>query len=216
MTGVILAGGKSSRMGSNKALLHVNGERMMDRTVRIYRDIFPEIILVTNEPLLYLDQDVTIVTDLVRHKGPLMGIYTGLFYASHDYIFIAACDMPFMSGDFIRYMVGCRGDADIVVPETEGGMEPLHAIYSKRCMGPIRRLLDADRLKVTGFYKGLRQKIIGKDEQGKYDPDGRMFLNLNKPEDLQGTAPLSTPRRAIPPGNCPIFTERSSDDGRES
>ncbi len=169
-------------MGSNKAFLRVNGERLIDRTVRIYRTIFPEIILVTNEPQLFLDQNVTIVTDLVKNKGPLMGIYTGLFFASSAYIFITACDMPSLSSEFIRNMIQPT-DEDIIVPSSPGGLEPLHAVYSKRCMEPIGRLLDANQLKVTGFYKGLRQKIIGEETVKIFDPQGRMFLNINTPED---------------------------------
>ena len=185
VTGIILAGGKNTRMGSNKAFLRLDEERLIDRTVRIYQDIFPEIILVTNEPLLYLDQKIMIVTDLTRHKGPLMGIYTGLFFAFYEHIFITACDMPFLNRDFIEYMIEIRGGYDIVVPETAGGLEPLHAVYSRNCMGPIRRLLDTDRLKVTGFYKGLKKRIVDQDTQQKFDPQGKMFLNINKPADLE-------------------------------
>ena len=168
-------------MGSNKAFLRINGERLIDRTVRIYRSIFSEIILATNEPLLYLDQDITIVTDLIKNKGPLMGIYTGLFYASSDYIFVAACDMPSLNSEFIKYMINDPDDADIIVPMSKGDLEPLHAVYSKRCMGPIRRLLGSDRLKVTGFYKEMKQKIIGEEVLERFNSDGRMFANVNTP-----------------------------------
>lgn len=186
MTGVILSGGKNTRMGSNKAFLRVDGERLIDRTVRIYRDLFPEVMIVTNEPLAYLDLNVTIVTDLAKDKGPLMGIYTGLFYASSDHIFIAACDMPFFNPAFIRYMVNTTTmEDDIVVPAASGDrFEPLHAVYSKRCLGPIRRLLDTNRLKITGFYRGMRQKVIGEDTLGSFDSDKRLFINVNTPEDL--------------------------------
>ena len=176
-------GGKNTRMGTNKAFLAVEGERLIDRTVRIYRDIFDEIILVTNEPHLYYDIDVTLVIDLVKHKGPLMGIYTGLFYASSDPVFFAACDMPFLSAEFIRYLLVQSRDADIVVPETADGFQPLHAVYSKSCMGTIQRLLTQDKLKVTGFYKGMKLKIIGPDAIRRFDPDGQMFLNVNTPEE---------------------------------
>ena len=184
MTGILLSGGKNRRMGTNKAFLQIDGERLIDRSIRLYRSIFSEIILVTNEPRLYLDQDVTIVTDLTKDKGPLMGIYTGLFYASSEDIFVAACDMPYLNGDFIRYMIDQRGDEDIVAPLSGDRPEPLHAIYSKRCMSPIRGLLDSDHLKITGFYKGLRQKLIGGDVLQSFDPHGRMFINMNTPEDL--------------------------------
>ncbi|HAJ25744.1 MAG TPA: molybdenum cofactor guanylyltransferase [Syntrophus sp. (in: bacteria)] len=184
-TGIILTGGKNKRMGTNKAFLSVDGERLIDRTVRIYRDIFDEIILVTNEPHLYYDIDVTLVTDLVKDKGPLMGIYTGLFYAASDPVFFAACDMPFLSGEFIRYLLEQSRDADIVVPETADGFQPLHAVYSKSCMGTIQRLLLQDKLKVTGFYKGMKLKAIDPDAIGRFDPDGRMFLNVNTPEEYE-------------------------------
>jgi len=182
-TGIILTGGKNSRMGTNKAFLSLDGERLIDRTVRIYRDIFDEIILVTNEPHLYYDIDVTLVSDLVKDKGPLMGIYTGLFYAASDPAFFAACDMPFLSSEFIRYLLEQSRDADIVVPETADGFQPLHAVYSKSCMGTIQRLLQQDKLKVAGFYKGMKLKAIGADAIRRFDPDGRMFLNVNTPEE---------------------------------
>lgn len=183
MTGVILSGGKNSRMGSNKAFLDVGGERLIDRTVRIYREIFTKIILVTNEPHLYLDQDVTIVTDLEKNKGPLMGIYTGLFWASSDPVFFAACDMPFLNADFIRYLIEQAAGFDIVVPETADGLQPLHAVYSQGCLAPIKALLARDRLKVTGFYKGMKVKIVSQAVVQGFDPEGRPFLNINTPDE---------------------------------
>jgi len=170
-------------MGTNKAFLAMEGERLIDRTVRIYRDVFDEVILVTNEPHLYYDIDVTLVTDLIKDRGPLMGIYTGLFFAASDPVFFAACDMPFLSSGFIRFLLEQSRDAEIVVPETAEGFQPLHAIYSKSCMGTIQRLLSQDKLKVTGFYKGMKLKIIGADDIRRFDPDGRMFLNVNTPEE---------------------------------
>ena len=185
MTGALLSGGKNTRMGSNKAFLEVDGERLIDRAVRIYREIFDEIILVTNEPRLYLDQDVTIVTDLEKGKGPLMGIYTGLFWAAADPVFFAACDMPFLDVPFVRYLLEQSRDVDIVVPETADGLQPLHAVYSRRCLAPIKARLDRDRLKVTGFYKGLKVRTIPEQTIRSFDPQGRMFLNINTPEEYR-------------------------------
>jgi len=184
MTGVILSGGKNTRMGANKAFLEVDGERLIDRAVRIYREIFDEIILVTNEPGLYLDQDVTIVTDLEKGKGPLMGIYTGLFWAAADPVFFAACDMPFLQVAFIRHLLAQSRDADIVVPETADGPQPLHAVYSRRCLPVIKSLLARDRLKVTGFYKGMKVRTVSQEISRTFDPQCRMFLNVNTPEEF--------------------------------
>jgi len=185
MTGVILSGGKNTRMGSNKAFLKVDGERLIDRAVRIYREVCDEIILVTNEPQLYLDQDVSIVTDLEKSKGPLMGIYTGLFWAASETAFVAACDMPFLSAPFIRYLwEQSGGDVDIVVPETADGLQPLHAVYSRRCLPAIKARLDRDRLKVTGFYRGMKVRTVSEETIRRFDPHGRMFLNVNTVEEF--------------------------------
>jgi molybdopterin-guanine dinucleotide biosynthesis protein A len=190
MTGIILSGGKSSRMGANKAFLHVGGERLIDRTVRIFKEIFPEVILVTNSPLDYLDQDCTIATDIIKGKGPLGGIYTGLFHASHERIFMAACDMPFLNRAFIKYMMNHCADFDIVVPELPDGLQPLHAIYSRRCLPAIKRLIDKDQLKITGFYKGLKKLTIPEDVTKRFDPKGMMFINVNTEEDLERISSL--------------------------
>ncbi|MDI9569255.1 MAG: molybdenum cofactor guanylyltransferase [Pseudomonadota bacterium] len=185
MTGVILSGGKNTRMGANKAFLEMDGERLIDRAVRIYREIFDEIILVTNEPLLYLDWDVAIVTDLEKGKGPLMGIYTGLFWASSAAAFFAACDMPFLDAPFIRYLRDLsRDDVDIVVPETAEGLQPLHAVYSRRCLPAIKARLDRGRLKVTEFYRGMKVRTVPAETVRRFDPCGRMFLNVNTREEF--------------------------------
>jgi molybdopterin-guanine dinucleotide biosynthesis protein A len=185
MTGVILSGGKSTRMGTNKALLQVGGERLIDRTIRTFRDIFRETILVTNSPLDYIDQDCTIATDIIKGKGALGGIYTGLFYASCDHAFVAACDMPFLSKSFIEYMIENCGNHDIVVPEPSDGPQPLHAIYSKRCLPAIKRLIDQDQLKITGFYKGLKTRMIPDNVINRFDSGGKLFFNVNSQKDLE-------------------------------
>jgi molybdenum cofactor guanylyltransferase len=185
MTGIILSGGKSSRMGTNKAFLTVDGERLIDRTVRIFRDLFAEVMIVTNTPLEYIDLNIQVVTDIIRGKGSLGGIYTGLFFSSYDHAFAAPCDMPFLNREFIEYMISHRDNYDIVVPGTAAGVQPLHAIYAKRCVPVIRKLLEADKLKITGFYKGFRTLNVEEMEIRPFDPEGRIFLNVNTQEDLQ-------------------------------
>ncbi len=190
MTGIILSGGKNTRMGTNKAFLEVCGERLIDRTVRLFRELFDEVIVVTNEPLLYLSLDVTVVTDVMKGKGALGGIYSGIFYASSHQSFIAACDMPFLCKPFIEHMIANRDNADIVIPEKMGGgtrlIEPLHAVYAKTCLAPIRSLLVRNELKISGFFKGLRMRVIPEDTVKRFDPCGRMFMNVNTKQDLDG------------------------------
>jgi molybdenum cofactor guanylyltransferase len=184
MTGVILSGGKNRRMGENKAFLRVNGELLIDRTVRLFQAVFKEVIIVTSSPLDYLDQEANIVTDILPEKGPLGGIYTGLFYAREEYAFIAACDMPFLNRAFLEYMVRQTEGYDIIVPSLPEGFQPLHAIYARRCLPVIRGLLDRERLKITGFYPGHRLLTISPEVIHSFDPEGRMFINVNTPEEL--------------------------------
>ena len=186
MTGIILAGGKNSRMGTDKAFLEIDNERLIDRIVRIFREIFQEVILVTNSPLAYLDQDVEIVTDIFKDKGALGGIYTGLFYASYGHAFVSACDMPFLSRAFIEYMMERIGSyCDIMVPDPADGLQPLHAIYAKSCLPSIKKVITTDKLKITGFYRGLKIFRISEDIIKSFDPEGRMFFNVNSREDLK-------------------------------
>lgn len=185
MTGVILAGGKNSRIGTNKAFLVVNGSRIIDRTVGIFKDIFEEVIIVSNDPLAYLDQNVTIVTDIVPDKGALGGIYTGLFFASQSRAFVCACDMPFIAKKFIEYMISQAGSYDIVTPDAGDGWQPMHAIYDKKILPEMKSMLDQDKLKISGLYKSGRTLTIRGDIMDTFDPENKMFLNVNTFEDLQ-------------------------------
>jgi molybdopterin-guanine dinucleotide biosynthesis protein A len=193
MTGIILAGGKNSRMGTNKAFLEIDGIRLIDKAINIYREIFSEIIIVTNDPLSYIEfTDAEIVTDIYKGKGPLGGIYTGLFYSKNDYTFISACDMPYLNKDFISYLTTHTGKYDIIVPELSDGFQPLYAIYSQNCLSHIKKLLIADKLKITGFYKEVRQLSIPEEKIIPFNKDGRLFLNFNTPEDLEKEQKVSS------------------------
>jgi molybdopterin-guanine dinucleotide biosynthesis protein A len=185
-SGIILAGGHNFRMGAPKAFLAINGTRLIDIILKVYREIFSEIIIVTNDPLAYMEfSDAIIVTDIYKEKGALGGIYTGLFHTSHDYSLITPCDMPFLNKDFIRYLIGQIGKHDIIVPEPADGLQPLCAIYSKKCLLPIKRLLTAHKLKITGFYKEMRLLKIPEGKIAPFNQDGQLFLNINTPEDLK-------------------------------
>ncbi len=186
ITGIILAGGKNSRMGANKAFLTVDGIRLIDKTLSIYRQLFTEILIVTNDPLSYIEfKDVAVVTDIYKGKGPLGGIYTGLFYSKNNDAFACPCDMPFLNKDFIAFLIGQSGKHDIIVPQLPEGYQPLHAIYSRNCLPNIKRLLLMDKLKITGFYRDMRVLTIEEDQIKPFNPEGRLFQNLNTPEDVE-------------------------------
>ena len=185
MTGIILAGGGNTRMGQNKAFLRVGGERLIDRTVQLFRSLFREVIIVAANPLDYLDQDAVIVTDILPGRGALGGLYTGLFYAADEYAFVAACDIPFLNRSFIEYLASQANGYDIVIPAPPDGLQPLHAVYSRRCLPAIRSLLDRNRLQIKEFYPGRTILRIEPDILRSFDPEGRMFINVNTPDDLR-------------------------------
>lgn len=189
MTGVILSGGGNRRMGKNKAFLRIGGERLIDRTVRLFQAIFEQVIIVTASPLDYLDQKATIVTDILPEKGALGGLYTGLFFASTERVFVAACDMPFLDRAFLEYMIRQAAEYDIVVPAPPDGLQPLHAIYSRRSLPVIRSLLDRNRLQIKELYPSQRLLKIPPEVLLSFDPEGRIFLNVNTPEDLRKLEP---------------------------
>ncbi len=189
MTGIILSGGRSARMGENKAFLRVGGERLIDRTVRLFRAVFREVIIVTTSPLDYLDQEAAIATDILPERGALGGLYTGLFYTAEEYAFAAACDIPFLNRPFIEYMASQAEGYDIVVPAPPDGLQPLHAVYARRCLPAIRSLLDRGRLQIKEFYPGQRILKIPPETLHRFDPEGRMFLNVNTPEDFRKLPP---------------------------
>jgi len=189
VTGIILSGGKNRRMGENKAFLEVEGARIIDRTIGIFRETFEETIVVTNDPRAYVEFDVKIVTDIFPGKGPLGGLYTGLFYAAFEYAFATPCDMPFLNKEFIAFMKSQPRSYDILVPSLPSGFQPLHAIYSKKCLPFIRRLIDQDVLKIRGFYKQCKTTEISEAVIHSFDEEEKMFRNLNTRDDLRQITP---------------------------
>jgi len=185
ITGVILSGGKNRRMGTNKAFLNINGTKIIERTVGLLKDIFSEVLIVTNVPLSYLHLKATLVTDILADKGPLGGLYSALFFASHSRVFVCACDMPFLQRNFIEYMVQQPPTYDIIVPDAGDGLQPLHAIYAKSCLPTVRNALEQNKLKMTGFYKGFNVLVIPEGVVNTYDPSKKMFLNVNTGDDLK-------------------------------
>lgn len=185
MTGIILTGGKSSRMGRNKAFLRLNGEVIIERTVRLFNDLFDEVILVTNSPDEYKYLNTRIVSDIYPQGGSLIGIYSGLYHSSSQYSFVAACDMPFLKKDFIEYIIKQKDNYDIVIPFSKDGQEPLHAIYSRVCLNPMEEQIKRGNLKIIDIIPGLKVRRIERDEIISFDPEFTSFINVNTPSELK-------------------------------
>lgn len=186
MSGIILSGGKNLRMGQNKAFLEIEGVSIIQRIFDLFRNLFCEIIIVTNESEWerYLRFDAKIYTDLLPGAGALGGLYTGLFYSSFFHSFVAACDMPFLRRSVIDYLIQKKEGYDVILPRTQDGLEPLHAVYSKNCVPPIRRLLEERKTRIIDVFPFVRVNVVGSCELLSLDPGMESFINLNTPDDL--------------------------------
>ena len=184
LTGIILSGGKNIRMGVNKSFLKVGKRTIIERTADLFNELFTQVILVTNEPLHYAHLNLEVAVDLVPKGGALAGIYTGLFYALYSPCFVAACDMPFLNPAVIGYMVGLSKNYDVVIPALDDGYHPVHAIYARRCINQIERLIVTNRFKITDFFPGVRVREVTPAEVHPLNPAMDSFLNINTPEDL--------------------------------
>jgi molybdopterin-guanine dinucleotide biosynthesis protein A len=185
ITGVILAGGKSSRMGQNKALMSLGGKRLVDRVVEAMRRVFDDLLMVTNTPGVYADLGLPMVRDVWPEKGSLGGLYSAIYHVATPYCLVVACDMPFLQTAVLRYLITQINDYDVVVPDVLGELQTLHAIYSKACLPPIERRLEMNRLRIIGFFPDVRVRTVTASELEPYDPALLAFQNLNTPEEFQ-------------------------------
>lgn len=187
-SGVILAGGLNTRFGGrNKAFIQIGGKTIFQRLYELYRELFEEIIVVTNNPLDYLDCNALIVTDLFPIRSSLTGIHAGLFAASHPFAFFAACDTPFLQKSLVQLLLHqIDPAADAIIPEpAKGFYEPLCAIYGKACLKPIEGQLQEGRLQILQLFRKIRIKMVQETHLRESDPDLVSFFNINTPADLK-------------------------------
>jgi molybdopterin-guanine dinucleotide biosynthesis protein A len=184
MTGIILAGGKSRRMGRNKVFIDAGGIPLFERVYSVFREIFSEIIIVVNNGHLFKRYEAHVQDDIIPNKGALGGLYTGLFHSSSYHAFCSGCDMPLLNPRLIKYLTAERDGYDVIIPKTNDGLHPLHAIYSKNCLDPVKQLLDHGDLKITNFFNRVRVRYIEETEIRKFDPHMRSFVNVNTQEEM--------------------------------
>jgi molybdopterin-guanine dinucleotide biosynthesis protein A len=184
LTGIILSGGKSIRMGENKAFIEIGGIPIIYRIHKLFAKLFKEIIIVTNQKEIFSGLDAKIYTDLIPNRGVLGGLYTGLFFSSSPFSFCVACDMPFLKESVINFLIKKIDGYDVVVPKTKDGLQPLHAIYSKNCLEPIKRIIEEGGFKIIDLYWMVKVRIVGEQEFFSLDPMRESFINVNTPEEL--------------------------------
>ncbi len=185
VTGIILAGGSSIRFGQNKAFIDIDGIRLIDRIAEKMKNIFEQVILVSNEKERYEYIGIPVIEDLIKGLGPIGGIYTGLMSISNQAGFFIACDMPFVNKQLIRYMVDVQDNHAAVVPMVADNAEPLHAIYSKSCLGTIKKLIDSNAYQIRLSYEKMPVRYIKEDEIKKFCVPSKAFSNINTPDALR-------------------------------
>jgi len=183
VTGVILAGGSSSRMGSNKALLPYRGGRFIEAIHRQLAELFDEVLLVTNTPEQFSFLPCRKVADIYPGTGALAGLHAGLQGSHGGHIFAVACDMPYLNSALIRRITALRNAADVVIPHGDKGSEPLHALYGRACLAPMEQALLAGRKRIVSFFPEVRVAHISRDDVAALDPDFASFRNINTPDE---------------------------------
>ena len=190
ITAVILAGGRSRRLGRDKAVEPFDGEPLIRRVIRraseavAARHILVVVADTARAAALPLDDHHVTAADVFPNCGSLGGIYTGLYASSTEWSLVTACDMPFLSAPLLAHMAGLRDGADAVVPIVDGRPEPTHALYARRCLPAIEKRLRAGQLKISGFFDDVSVRYVPENDVKLFDPDLLSFFNINRPEDL--------------------------------
>lgn len=187
LTVCIQAGGQSSRMGEDKALKTFLGHPLIQRVVERLAPIADEMIVTTNRPEEYRFLDLPLFPDIKPGRGALGGLYTAIASASQSIVAVAACDMPFASAALLqtasRLLVA--EEVDVVIPRSEEGYEPLHAVYRRAaCLPAIESALAADKWKVIAWFPQVKVRVLAPEEIKHDDPSGLAFWNVNTPEEF--------------------------------
>jgi len=184
---VIQAGGESRRMGQDKALLPFLGQPLIERILERISGLADEILVTTNKPGAFQFLGVPLYPDLVPDRGALGGLYTALNAASHPMVGVVACDMPFLNPDLLAFERKklMETNSDVVIPETDSGLEPFHAVYRRStCLEPAKSALDAGKWRVDAWFYQIKLLALTSEEMRLYDPHLVSFWNVNTPEDL--------------------------------
>jgi len=202
VTGVILAGGKSRRMGQNKALLPLDEDSLIEHVIRRMRRVTDELLLITNAPAEYAHLGLPMHRDMIPDTGALGGIYTGLTYASHDVVVCVACDSPFLQPKLLSYLISILGEYDAVMPYTDSRnkdievtnpsystdrmtLQTLCAVYAKRCLSIIEQMLNEPDLRVHALQERANILTLAPEIWKTYDSKGYSFFNVNTPADFE-------------------------------
>ncbi len=203
ISGAVLVGGKSRRMGRDKAMLSFHGSPLVARVVETIRPITTEVLLVGQELARFAWMSgVRMCQDIIPGVGPLAGIYSALRDASNSQSLIVACDMPFLNPRLLAFLCQTANGWDAVVPSIGGRLQPLHAVYARSCLPVIEELLIHGQHCPLDLFPQVRTRYVTEEELEAYDPGLLSFLNVNTPADWEkalrlGRVPASSPASAV-------------------
>jgi molybdopterin-guanine dinucleotide biosynthesis protein A len=204
VSAIILAGGKSRRMGRDKAFLEFDGKPLIAHVIERITRVCTDIIIVANDAPAYARFGLRVIGDVYPGKGSLGGIYSGLQAAHTPHVLAVACDMPFLNEALLRYLISLAPTADVIVPRArdlssnvlrdtqrlrplakEFDLHPMHAVYSKNCLEPMHAQLLTDDLRIISFYNAVRVRVVEPEEVDQFDPQHLSFFNANTPADFE-------------------------------
>ncbi|HWR33008.1 MAG TPA: molybdenum cofactor guanylyltransferase [Chitinophagaceae bacterium] len=180
-TAIILAGGKSSRMKTDKGLVFFNGKMLVQHVIESLKKITGSIIIISGNPA-YKQFGYPCIEDELKDRGPLGGIYTGLVHSISKKNLFVGCDMPFLSERLLKKLINKCGEEDVLLAGYAGQAEPLCSVYDKNCMAHIRSLLEQNQLKITTALEGLKIRVVSFDNEPWFE--GNEFANINSIDEL--------------------------------
>ncbi len=183
-SGIILAGGRSSRMKFNKAFAEISGKPVINIIADKFAELFDETIIISNEPELFEHLGLAVYTDVYPRMGPVSGIHSGLYHARYNRVFVLGCDVPFINMQLVEYMIANLGDYDSIVPEIDSYLQPLAAVYNRKCLPVLTACLQENRVKLIRIFEELNALVLGRDELEKFGIVEEIFLNVNDIEAL--------------------------------
>ena len=188
VTGIVLAGGMSRRLGRDKAVETIGGQALISRVLDGLSQVADELVVVVNTQEraeeLPLPDSVVAAVDIYPDTGSLGGIFTGLSASGNEWGIVVACDMPFLNLELLGYLLSLRNSHDLVVPVIEHRPEPTHAAYSKVCLPAMETRLRANDLKIAKFFDDVRAKYVSQRHVEEFDPSKLSFFNINTEDDL--------------------------------
>ena len=189
VTGIVLAGGLSRRLGRDKAVELVAGQMLIQRVLSRISQVTEEIVVVVNDTsrasTLPIGTDAHLAIDMYPDSGSLGAIFTGLMASHSDWGIVVACDMPFLNIPLLQRILSLRDNHDAVVPLLNGRPEPIHSAYSKTCLPHIENKLQENNLKIATFFNDINVEYLQQEEVEMLDENHYSFFNVNTEQDLE-------------------------------